>query len=301
MLRTPGAEAGGWEGFSTGRAWLAAGVGVAALLLFALTRWAPSPPAPEPLPEPSIGERSVPELSPERATPGDVHCSVDGAPRDPQWAEIWEIEAAAEGEIPRVHTVTVSGGWVVFRPLSPENVGMLRVPSYRDAGLAWIDGACINAVELAPSPVVKLVLRVLLPEWLDEEQVFVTLHLRDGGGSRTSEVEDGRVELEAHPGRGRIHVGVRIGQAQGTVLEQDVDLREGDEEPLEVDLRGLPEQGWLGEDDVGLAPGEKVLWLDGARPAGLRYGVIGSADRPAVVVIRGAEGVERTVEVPRRR
>jgi hypothetical protein len=244
-------------------------------------------------------------VDPDRPHHADVHCSVEGAPRRLLWGDLYEAEPPLGPEANRRHTVRIEQGWLVFRPLHPENIGILTIRGYRDAKLGWLDGACTASHLLEPQPLTTLAIHALLPEHLDE----VSARVHRAGipeESRVGRLAAGRIELSEPPGEIVLKLTANVGDGYGTIHEEEIDLPEVPVVPIEIDLRDLPPLGWVdvpvNEDLTSpiLKPGERLVSADGLHPNHLRYGgLVGPVDQPVVLEAIAEDGTARTIEIER--
>ena len=109
--------------------------------------------APEPSP-PAVAGPGAPEQAadePGPAAAGMVECELSAAVSRFSGVVIDEVDKATLEPIVR-HEPRVDGTFIRFEPHHADGLGWIRTPRHEPRVLGWIDGACIDLVELVPLP-----------------------------------------------------------------------------------------------------------------------------------------------------
>lgn len=142
---------------------------VVAGLLFALwlvnlwAREAPSSPDPARVVQPDPPGPADPMRSGEadgrlltdvpRPRSGPVECEITESVGYYDVVTIDEVDADTLEVIAQHRPVTLADNWIRFQPVSDEGLGWIRSRRHEPATLAWVQGACIDLVEMKPIPV----------------------------------------------------------------------------------------------------------------------------------------------------
>jgi len=248
-------------------------LGAAALLLAALVGWlvlrfaAPSAPGadgagplrPDPSARPADADatpvdRPVAPPAPPGLPPGDVECNLTEAI---EHATLTEVE---DGVRLAPLSVEVDGAWIRFTPRSGAGVGWLRAPGYEPVAVAWIDGACLEQVQLAARP--HGTLRVTLDGALRGVDYTIVV----GGDADFSEDPDRTATFTVPAGaprplRVRASFGAFVAEGEST----EVQLTDGEEQARHLPVPAVPPLGWSLHP---VAEGWKVAGVVPALPAG---------------------------------
>jgi len=232
-------------------------LGGRALLAWSFPEEAPSPD----LAADEIRERPEappPPTEPPPPPPGDaveVECNLTQMVGHVQLVEVQGDEVL--GPV----AVTAVRDWIRFRPRRDAGVGWLYVDGYAPTPMAWIDGACLEQVELARPPMGTVVATV------DGELVAGVDYTLTGGMYRAvrftaDEPDEPRLELAAGTEH-EVQLTASFGVHMLTGEAVTVTVHEGAEARVAVQAPDIPPLGWSLQP---VSAGWKVAWVQPDAP-----------------------------------